>query len=102
MDRKTCSHQSEIVVVLLVTWCVRCSGWQVQRVGVGRGFGSDGCSAEVYERHFLPVEETSPDELQHLIQRALRQAQELEQEEHEMRLFQPDADLEAIRYEHGL
>jgi len=37
-------------------------------------------SPVVYESHFLPVEETTPDELNALIQRAFRSAQEWEQD----------------------
>jgi len=76
MDRKTCSHPSDDPVVILIGWCVRCSGWQVSRFGVHSGSSWGPGSLERYESHFLPVEETSPDELQHLIQRAFRCAQE--------------------------
>lgn len=76
MDRKHCSHPIPHFSVLLVQWCVRCSGWRVRRVGVEPGSESDTSSVEVYEAHFLPQEETGPDELQHLIQRTLRAEQE--------------------------
>lgn len=91
MDRRTCSHPSLQPCILVIRWCARCSGWGVSRLGAGWGSPSDSASLEVYESHFLPVEETSPDELQHLIQRVFRCAQEWEQD---------TADL--IMYEHGL
>lgn len=79
-ERKWCTHSSQEIVVLVIRWCARCSGWHYKRVGVGCGSLSAIASAEVYESHFLPAEETTPDELQFLIQRAFRAAQELEED----------------------
>lgn len=76
MDRRFCAHEVPHFSIVLVQWCRRCSGWRVRRVGVDAGSTSAGSSAEVYESHFLPLEETTPDELQHFIQRALRAEQE--------------------------
>lgn len=80
MDRKNCTHSTDSFVMLVVRWCTRCSGWQVRRVGGASGSGSAYSSPELLESHFLPVEETSPDELQALVQRAFRNAQEWEQD----------------------
>lgn len=80
MDRKVCSHPTNITVVLFVTWCVRCSGWRVVRSASAQASFWATPSIEAFESHFLPVEETSPDELQSLIQRAFRAAQEWEQD----------------------
>jgi hypothetical protein len=59
---------------------------------VEAGSTSAGFSAEVYESHFLPVEETGPDELQHLIQRCFRAAQELEQDRVDHNQTLPDGN----------
>lgn len=80
MDRKKCLHTTDVTVLLFVTWCSRCSGWRVTRSSVAQASSWASPSTEVYESHFLPVEETSPDELQHLIQRCFRCAQEWEQD----------------------
>lgn len=80
MDRRNCSHPRETHCTLIVSWCVRCSGWHVSRVGVERGSRWATASTEVYESHFLPAEETSPDQLQVLVQRVFRSAQEWEQD----------------------
>lgn len=93
MDRKNCTHTVSEQCILLVAWCVRCSGWRVQRVGVDCGSSSDTASTQVYERHFLPAEETSPEELQALIQRTFRCAQEWEQDRWDYGASQMDFDL---------
>lgn len=80
MDRKTCSHESQEPCVLIVRWCVRCSGWQASRLGSDSALPWGSVSLVPYESHFLPVEETNPDELQALIQRVFRSAQEWEQD----------------------
>jgi len=80
MDRKNCNHYPTVLVSLHIRWCARCSGWQVRRVGQEPGLLSAIDSPVVYESHFLPVEETTPDELNALIQRAFRSAQEWEQD----------------------
>lgn len=87
MDRKYCSHEVEHFSVIIVQWCRRCSGWRVRRVGVPVGSTSAGCSVEVYESHFLPLEETTPDELQHFIQRAFRAEQEFPNDGEQAMLF---------------
>lgn len=80
VERKHCSHYASEYANLLVTWCVRCSGWRVARYGPAPGSGSGDCSRELYESHFLPAEETTPDELQAIVQRLFRCAQEWEQD----------------------
>jgi len=80
MDRHVCAHMPRSEVLLVVRWCVRCSGWQVRRLGVDCGSSSVIGSPELYESHFLPVDDTGPDELQPLIQRVFRCAQEWEQD----------------------
>lgn len=77
MDRKTCSHPTSATVVLFITWCGRCSGWRVTRSAALQGSFWDTPFTEVYESHFLPVEETGPSETTHLINRAFLCAQEL-------------------------
>lgn len=80
MERQNCTHQAKETVVLFISWCQRDSGWRVVRASSRPDSLSGPGSVEVYESHFLPQEETSPDELQHLIQRAFRCAQEWEQD----------------------
>lgn len=80
MDRRTCSHRTDTTVVLFIAWCTRCSGWRIVRGGESQGSFWGSAMPEVYESHFLPQEETGPDELQALIQRAFRAAQEWEQD----------------------
>jgi len=80
MDRKPCTHTVQAPCVVIIKWCTRCSCWQVQRLGLVPGSVSGFSTLEVLESHVLPVEETSPDELQHLIQRAFRAAQEWSQD----------------------
>lgn len=80
MNRQHCSHKAGEACVLIITWCTRCSGWRVMRVSSHPVSSLDQSTFALYESHFLPVEETSPDELQHLIQRAFRSAQEWEQD----------------------
>ena len=80
MDRRTCTHVGDQPCVMIIRWCVRCSGWSVSRLGVASVSPLVTGSLERLESHFLPVEETTPDELQHLIQRAFRCAQEWEQD----------------------
>lgn len=80
-DRKMCSHASEETTVLLIEYCVRCSGWRYSRCQVGRSYTLDGSvGSQVSERHFLELEASDPAELSVLIQRAFRVAQELEQD----------------------
>lgn len=80
MDRRHCSHRTDVTVLLFITWCTRCSGWRLTRSALSQASFWDTPSIEGYESHFLPAEETSPDELQALIQRAFRCAQEWEQD----------------------
>lgn len=80
MKRQHCGHRTDHTVLLFITWCSRCSGWRIVRSVVSQASFWDTPSTEAYESHFLPQEETSPDELQHLIQRAFRAAQELNQD----------------------
>jgi len=80
MNRRVCTHYPAVYANLLVAWCSRCSSWQVNRYGPAAGSTSDDCSRELYESHMMPVEETTPDELQHLVQRLFRAAQEWEQD----------------------
>lgn len=75
-DRKNCTHSTSGDQVLIIRWCQRCSGWRVSRLGEPLGSASVGRSLELYENHFLPQEETSPDQLNHLIQRAFLCSQE--------------------------
>lgn len=77
MDRKNCTHTPDGTTVIFVSWCRRCSGWRVSRAEVASGLPSVSVSLVHSESHFLPQEETSPDELNHLIQRAFLVAQEL-------------------------
>ena len=83
VDRKFCTHEGGDVALALVTWCVRCSGWRYKRVGVGSGSYSDTASAQVYESHFLPAEETDPSQLLALASRLFRCAQEWGQDHFE-------------------
>jgi hypothetical protein len=80
MDRKHCSHQTDVTALLFVTWCVRCSGWRVTRSSVAQASFWATPSIEAYESHFLPAEETGPEELSALIERLFRCAQEWEQD----------------------
>lgn len=80
MDRKNCSHRPDVTVLLFIQWCVRCSGWRVTRSAVEQGSFWDTPSIERYESHFLPAEETEPQELSALIERSFRCAQEWEQD----------------------
>lgn len=93
VDRKHCMHGGGEVALALVTWCVRCSGWRYKRVGVDSGSYLDGGSAQVYESHFLPAEETTPEDLQVLAQRLFRCAQEWGQDRWEYGASQLDFDL---------
>lgn len=79
-DRRSCSHRPGETAVLFVSWCERCAGWRCARACSRLVSYSDSGSVEVLENHFLPQEETSPDELQHLIQRLFRSAQEWQQD----------------------
>ena len=85
VDRRTCTHPSTDPCVLIVRWCVRCSGWQAHRCGVHSGSFWAPDTPVPYESHFLPIEETNPDELLALIQRCFRSAQEWEQDAYELR-----------------
>jgi len=76
MDRKYCSHVTGDPVVTIVTWCARCSGWRFSRLGVLPGSRSATSSLEVLESHFLPAEDTSPDETWHLFMRQFNIARE--------------------------
>lgn len=80
MDRKNCSHAPTHQEIILVAWCVRCSGWRVRRVGVDSGSSSDTNSAVVYESHFLPAEEADPMDLLSLGRRALETSRDAELE----------------------
>lgn len=75
-DRKFCSHGVDDPQLILVTWCARCSGWRCSRHGVPLGSPLAFASLEVLENHFLPQEETTPEELSAVIQRAFVAAQE--------------------------
>jgi hypothetical protein len=80
-SRKNCTHESRTEEVIVVSWCVRCSGWRYARVSYFSGLGSASSSEALSsERHFLPAETTDPTELSYLIQRAFRAAQEGEQD----------------------
>jgi len=79
--RRNCTHEPKTEEVIVVRWCVRCSGWHYVRVSYFQGSGLAGTSDVISsERHFLPVEDTSPEDLEALIQRAFRAAQEGEQD----------------------
>lgn len=76
-----CSHLSEGAQLLLVEWCVRCSGWRYGRVDVESELSHTlWWPATWDERGFLPSEECGPDELLALTARTFRAAQELEQD----------------------
>lgn len=81
VDRKFCSHRAIDTCVLFISWCERCAGWRFVRASSSAGLRSVPDSVELYESHFLPVEETSPDELLILVQRAFRSAQEWQQDQ---------------------
>lgn len=83
MDRRSCTHSRKEPVVVLLSWCERCSGWGYSRLGVPPGSYSELNSLEVYESHFLPAEELTPDEGLHLMMRAFRAAQEWGQDAYE-------------------
>lgn len=78
-NRRTCAHVAHEWQQLVVAWCAPCSGWRVSRVLVQL----DSCSAtgstkDLLETHFLPVEDTHPQDLDGLVARLLRAAQECE------------------------
>ena len=80
MDRKSCTHETLTRQILIVAWCVRCSSWQVHRVGLVSGFGLAFSTPERYESHILPAEDTGPDDAAALARRAFQGARELEVE----------------------
>lgn len=86
-DRKNCTHSTTGDQVIVVRWCARCSGWRVSRLGELAGSASGSSSLELFENHFLPQEETSPEQLNHLIQRAFLFAQELSDQERARRVY---------------
>lgn len=87
MDRKYCSHPIDHFSILTVQWCRRCSGWRVRRVGVDSGLFSASGSAQVFESHFLPQEETDPYDTARILQRALRAEQEFPNDGEQAMLF---------------
>lgn len=76
MDRRNCTHGQQEPCVLVITFCTRCQGWRYSRLGEPAGSNLAGVSLELFESHFLPMEDASPDDLHLLIQRAFRCAQE--------------------------
>jgi len=79
--RKSHTHLSKTQVTLEIRWCVRCSGWEYVRRLAERESSWVGYGASTYmEGHFLEAEETSPDILALLLGRAMRAAQEAEQD----------------------
>lgn len=86
-DRKMCTHQADTAVVIFVTWCARCSGWRYVRVLEDRGSLLDGSSDAPSETHFLPQEETGPDDARALMTRALHVAQEVELDKRARRVY---------------
>lgn len=96
MDRKFCTHEGGDVAIGLVTWCVRCSGWRYRRVGVGSGSSLDSGSAQVYESHFLPAEETDPSTLLAIASRLFRCAQEWGQDHYESEQLELDWSWQAL------
>lgn len=77
MERKACTHRADHPVVTIITWCERCSGWRFSRVGVPLGSPLGSGSLEVLESHFLPTEDTSPDDTWSLFMRCFNIAREL-------------------------
>jgi len=77
MERKNCTHQSDFVNVMIVRWCARCSGWHFSRLGVPCGSSWASGSLELLESHFLPVEETGPDEISPVVNRAFHASAEM-------------------------
>lgn len=80
MDRRNCTHGQGEPCVVIITFCTRCQAWRYSRLGVPAGLNWVDGSLELFETHHLPLEEASPDELQMLIQRAFRAAQEWAQD----------------------
>lgn len=84
VDRKNCTHVNETATVLHAEWCVRCSAWQVRRyLATGRSGPREISTFELLEQHVWPAEETTPDEMMHLMFRLLRTVQEAEQDHQE-------------------
>lgn len=76
-DRRTCSHETDFVSVIVVRWCARCAGWVCSRLGVPPGSRSAFGSLEVLESHFCPREETDPLDLTRVLSRALLATEEM-------------------------
>lgn len=86
-DRKMCTHQADTAVVIFVTWCARCSGWRYVRALEAQGSLLDGSSDAPSESHFLPQEETGPDDLLALMTRAFNTATEVELDKRARRVY---------------
>lgn len=85
--RQMCSHRTDSTVVIFVTWCTRCAGWRYVRALEEQGSLLGSSSAVPSESHFLPQEETTPDQLLHLITRAFQTAAEVELDKRARRVY---------------
>lgn len=97
MDRKYCTHEPDSLVIGLVTWCPRCSGWRYKRVGADFGSALGGASTVVYESHFLPAEETDPATLLAIVSRLFRCAQEWGEDHFETEQLELDWSWQSLK-----
>lgn len=87
-NRNDCFHTAETAGLLLVRWCVRCSGWAYSSLLEGQEQDSESSTrVRFIDRGFWPAEDAGPEDFHHATSRLLRASQELEQDLHELRLF---------------
>lgn len=81
LSRGKCHHVADVREYLLVEWCVACSGWRCTswERSWAEPLDTPYTSAD-YTHHFFPAEDTGPDDVQALVLKMFRQAQEMEQD----------------------